>query len=147
MWRQEAQKALDHLKHLLANAPVLVFPDEGEKLLLYVAATTQVVSAVLVVEREEEGHALKVQRPVYYVSEVLNGTKTRYHHLQKLVYAVVMTKRKLHHYFKSHEVVVVTSAPLGEIIQNREAANQIAKWALKLMDKNISYAPRNAIKS
>jgi hypothetical protein len=47
-------------------------------LYLYVAATTQVVSAVIVVERTEEGLALPVQRPVYYISEVLSDTKTRY---------------------------------------------------------------------
>jgi hypothetical protein len=47
-------------------------------LYLYVATTTQVVSAVIVVERTEEGHALPVQRPVYYISEVLSDTKTRY---------------------------------------------------------------------
>ena len=47
-------------------------------LYLYVAAMTQVVSAVIMVERQEEGHALPVQRPVYYISEVLSETKTRY---------------------------------------------------------------------
>ena len=51
---------------------------DGESLLLYIAATTQVVSAALVVERKEEGHALKVQRPVYFVIEVLSDSKTRY---------------------------------------------------------------------
>jgi hypothetical protein len=43
-----------------------------------VVATTQVVSAVIVVERTEEGHALPVQWPVYYISEVLSETKVRY---------------------------------------------------------------------
>jgi hypothetical protein len=46
-------------------APILVPLAEKEPLLLYIAATTKVVSAVLVVEREEEGRALKVQCPVY----------------------------------------------------------------------------------
>ena len=41
-------------------------------------ATTQVVSAALVVEQEEEGHALKVLRPVYFISEVLSDSRTRY---------------------------------------------------------------------
>ena len=53
-------------------------PTDGEALLVYVAATTQVVSAAIVVERQEEGHALPVQRPVYFVSEVLSETKIRY---------------------------------------------------------------------
>ena len=59
------------------KAPILVPPTDGEPLLLYIAATTQVVSAALVVEREE-GHTLKVQRPVYFISEVLSDSKTRY---------------------------------------------------------------------
>ena len=60
-WTPEAQQALDVLKALLTKAPVLVPPVGGEPLLLYVAATTQVVCVALVVEREEEGHTLKVQ--------------------------------------------------------------------------------------
>jgi hypothetical protein len=43
---------------------------EGEPLLLYVAATTQVVSVAIVVERQEGGHTLPVQRLVYVISEV-----------------------------------------------------------------------------
>ena len=74
----EAQEALDIVKQLLMKAPILVPPTDGEPLLLYIVATTQVVSAALVVEREEEGHTLKVQRPVYFISEVLCKSKTRY---------------------------------------------------------------------
>jgi hypothetical protein len=51
---------------------------EGEPLLLYVTANTQVVSVAVVVERREEGHTLPVQRLVYFISEVLSETKIRY---------------------------------------------------------------------
>jgi hypothetical protein len=61
-WTVEAQEALDKLKATLAHAPVLTPPQDSEPLYLYVAATTQVVSAVIVVERTEEGHALPLQR-------------------------------------------------------------------------------------
>ena len=66
------------VKLLLIRPLILVPPSDGESLLLYIAATMQVVSAALVVEREEEGHALKAQRPVYFISEVLSDSKTRY---------------------------------------------------------------------
>ena len=56
----KAQEALNKVKHLLTKASILVPPTDGELLLLYIMATTQVVNAALVVEREEEGHALKV---------------------------------------------------------------------------------------
>jgi hypothetical protein len=67
--------------------------------------------------------------------------------MQKLVYAVLMTKHKLRHYFDAHPITVVSKYPLGELIQNPEAAGRFAKWALELMGQNISYAPRSAIKS
>ena len=66
------------VKQLLTKAPILVPPTEGEHLLLYIVATTQVVSAALVVEWEEEGHAFKVQHPMYFISEVLSDSETRY---------------------------------------------------------------------
>ena len=76
------------------------------------------VSAAVVVEREEEGHSLKVQCPVYFISEVLSDSKTCYPQIQKLLYVVLITRRKLRHYFESHLVIVVMSFPLGKVVQN-----------------------------
>ena len=90
-WTAEAQAAFDQLKQVLSTSPVLVTPHEQEPMLLYIAATTQVVSTVLVVEREEAGKVHGIQRPVYYLSEVLTPAKQRYPHHQKLAYAVWMT--------------------------------------------------------
>ena len=135
------------VKLLLTKAPILVPPTDGESLLLYIAATTQVVSAALEVEREEEGHALKVQRPVYFISEVLSDSKTRYSQIQKLLYAVLITKRKLRHYFESHPMTVVTSFPLGEVVHSQDAIGRTTKWVLELMDQGITYASRTVIQS
>jgi hypothetical protein len=107
-WIPEAKEALEAL---LTNAPILVPPAVGEALLIYVAATTQVVSAAIVAERREEGHALLIQRSVYFISEVLSKTKIRYPQIQKLLYAVILTRRKLRQYFESHPVTVVSSFP------------------------------------
>jgi hypothetical protein len=59
-WTPEAEEALGNLKALLTSVPILVPSAAGEALLIYVAATTRVVSAAIVVERREEGHALLV---------------------------------------------------------------------------------------
>ena len=44
-------------------------------------------------------------------------------------------------------MTVVTSFPLGKVVQNRDATGRIAKWVLELMGQGISYAPQTAIKS
>jgi len=142
-----AQEALDRLKASLTHAPILAPPTDGEPLYLYIAATTQVVSAVIVVERQEEGHALPVQRSVYYISEVLSETKTRYPQIQKLLYTIVLARHKLRHYFEAHPVIVVSSFPLGEIVRNREAEGRISKWSVELMGETLTYTPCKAVKS
>jgi hypothetical protein len=146
-WTPEVQEVLDSLKNMLKSPPILIAPTMEEPMLLYISATTQVVSTALVVEREEPERSQKVQRPVYFISEVLSDSKMRYSQMQKLVYAILMTKRKLRHYFNTHPITVVSKYLLGEVIQNPEAEGRIAKWALELMGQNIMYAPRNAIKS
>jgi hypothetical protein len=146
-WTVEAQEALDKLKATLAHALILTLPQGDEPVYLYITATTQVVSTVIVVERTEEGQTLPVQRPVYYISEVLSKTKARYPQIQKLLYTVVLARRKLRHYFKAHPVTVVSSFPLGEIIRNPDAIGRIAKWSVELMGETLAYAPRKAIKS
>jgi ribonuclease HI len=146
-WTAEAQEALDKLKAALARAPILMPPSDSEPLYLYVTATTQVVNAVIVVERTEEGHTLPVQRPIYYISEVLSETKARYPQIQKLLYAVVLARRKLRHYFEAHPVTVVSSFPLGEIIRNPVAAGRIAKWSVELMGETLAYVSHKAIQS
>ncbi|RLM98905.1 retrotransposon protein, putative, Ty3-gypsy subclass, expressed [Panicum miliaceum] len=82
-WTEEANQALRDIKHHLQSPPILTAPQPGENLLLYIAATTHVVSTTIVVERQEEGHAFGVQRPVYFINEILSKSKVRYPMIQK----------------------------------------------------------------
>jgi hypothetical protein len=50
VWDEEAQKAFEALKDSLTMTPIMMPPIPGETLLLYISATTNVVSTVLVVE-------------------------------------------------------------------------------------------------
>jgi len=112
---EEADAAFMQLKVFLTSPPVLTAPQLNEDQLLYIAATDRVVSTVLVVEQDEPGHVYKVQRPVYFISEVLNESKTRYPQIQKLIYTILITSTKLKHYFDSHRIIVTTSFPLVDI--------------------------------
>jgi hypothetical protein len=60
VWTPEVDQALAQLKDFLYKPPVLTAPRKKEQLLLYLTATTHVVSTAFVVERQEDGHAYPV---------------------------------------------------------------------------------------
>ena len=67
----------------------------------------------------EEG---KVQKPVYYTSWALKGAEERYPLMEKLAFALIMSSRKLRHYFQAHVIIVMTDHPLKKAMNKLEAA-------------------------
>jgi hypothetical protein len=241
VWTDDAEEAFQELKRYLTSPPIMVAPEPGEPQLLYIAATAEAVSMVLVAERpdplatHEHGSSSAsgsgsrdprpvekpearqtvgsqlpevipahgdtgsqppetasgphdkavtgartsevpldpvdrelpepepmeldapntppprrvrtVQRPVYYISEVLHEAKTRYLEVNKLLYAVLIASRKLCHYFQAHKISVVSSFPLRVVLHNPNAAGNIAKWAAELVEFELDFVPRHAVKS
>jgi hypothetical protein len=147
MWDDEAQKAFEALKESLTTPTIMTPPVPKETLILYISSTTNVVSTVLVAEREEEGHAYPIQQPVYYLSEVLADAKTRYTQPQKLLYALLIMSRKLRHYFQAHTIMVSSSFPLREIFRNHYDNGHIVKLSVELGEFDTKFCPRQAIKS
>jgi hypothetical protein len=88
-----------------------------------------------------------VQRPIYFVSKVLSESKVRYPAVQKLLYGILITSRKLHHYFKENQITVITDFPLADILHNQDATGRISKWAVELGALSIDFKPCIAIKS
>ncbi|GKB06003.1 reverse transcriptase domain-containing protein [Tanacetum coccineum] len=70
--KEEAEVAFRQMKKLIAELPMLTAPKEREELIMYLAAAKEVISAVLMTEREGK------QMPVYFVSRALRGPKINY---------------------------------------------------------------------
>jgi ribonuclease HI len=67
--------------------------------------------------------------------------------VQKLLYAILITSRKLRRYFDDHMITVVTDFLLDDILHNRDATGRISKWAVELRALNIEFTQCKAIKS
>ncbi|XP_073129366.1 uncharacterized protein [Henckelia pumila] len=140
-WTEECQQAFDELKVHRTSPPLLVKPNEGDTLLIYLAISAEAVSAVLVSEVGRE------HKPVYYISRTLHGAELRYTKIEKLALALVTAARKLRSYFQSHPIIVLTNHPLKQIISSPEASGRMVKWAVELSQYGIEYRPRPAIKA
>lgn len=60
---------------------------------------------------------------------------------------LVMSSRKQKPYFQAHSVIVPTSYPLRQVLQNLESLERLIKWSIKLGQYEISYKPRKAKQS
>nr|XP_010931291.1 uncharacterized protein LOC105052237 [Elaeis guineensis] len=131
-WTIECQKIFEELKQYLSSPPLLLKPQPDEKLLLYIAISLVAISSVLVCE---EGW---VQKPIYYTSKAPHNAETRYSKLEKLIFALVVTTRKLWPYFQAHTVVLLTDHLIKAVLHRSDTSGWIAKWALKLVEMTCS---------
>jgi hypothetical protein len=93
------------------------------------------------------GRVQTMQRSVYYISDVLHDAKTRYLEVHKLLYAILISSRKLCHYFQAHKISVVTSYPLKAMLHFPNATGNIAKWVAVLAEFKLDFLPHHAVKS
>ena len=107
------------------QAPILMAPEPGEDLFMYLSVSNHVVSAVLLRDQGD-------QQPVYYINKTLVDAETIYLPLEKLVLALMHTMRKLPYYFQAHTVYVLTEYPLQPLLKKSYFTGQIAKWGAQL---------------
>ncbi|XP_017237355.1 uncharacterized protein LOC108210538 [Daucus carota subsp. sativus] len=140
-WSEECQKAFDDLKKFLASPPLLTTASPSEDLSVYLSASDNAVGAVLVKETDNG------QQPIYYVSQILKEAETRYPPIQKTAFALVMTSRKLRHYFQGRDITVVTDQPLKKLLNKSDMSGRLINWAVELSQFAINFSPRKAIKA
>ncbi|GJY07987.1 reverse transcriptase domain-containing protein [Tanacetum coccineum] len=139
-WTKTAEAAFLEMKKLVSELPTFTTPKKGETLMMYLAAASKAVSAVLLIERNRR------QMPIHYVSRSLQGVETNYAPMEKLTLALVHAARRLRRYFQAHPIKVITDSPIGQVLNNSGASRRLAKWAVELGAYDITYVPRVAIK-
>ena len=140
VWTRDCEEAFEKLKKYLASPLVLCKPELSTPLRLYFAVTERAISSVLLQEQD------LVQRPIYFVSKVLQGSEVRYQTLEKAALAVVFSARRLRHYFQSFIVMVMTDLPIHKVLQKPDVTGRMARWAVELSEFDIHYEPRGPIK-
>ncbi|GJR62908.1 reverse transcriptase domain-containing protein [Tanacetum coccineum] len=88
-WTIEAEEAFKQMKQLIAELPMLTAPMEKEELIVYLAATKETISKVLITKREAKHMA------IYFVSRALRGPELNYTPMEKLVLTLVHASKRL----------------------------------------------------
>ena len=140
IWTADCEEAFQKIKQYVGGIPVLAKPRARDDLTLYLSVFKHAVSGVLV---RDEGTA---QTPIYYVSKALHDVETRYSEIEKLVLALVIAARKLIPYFQACVILVSTSHPLQQVLQNPKVSGRLTKWAIELEEFDIKFMPKMTVK-
>ena len=138
-WNEDCEKVFQDLKEYLMQAPMLIAPEPGEDLYMYLLVSEHALNVVLL---RDQG----VQQPVYYINKILVDAETRYLPLEKLVLALVHATRRLPHYFQAHTVYVLTKYSLQSLLKRSDFIGRIAKWGTRLGSFDIRCRPRSLVK-
>ncbi|GJW66374.1 reverse transcriptase domain-containing protein [Tanacetum coccineum] len=139
-WTQEVEQAFKQLKQHLSKLPLLVAPKPKEELIVYLSASYEAISAVLMTERG------MIQTPVYFISRALQGPELNYTPMEKLVLALVFTTKRLRRYFQAHPIAVISDQPIKQIISRLDVARRLQKWSVMLREHNITYRLKTSVK-
>ncbi|XP_004301611.1 PREDICTED: uncharacterized protein LOC101300632 [Fragaria vesca subsp. vesca] len=140
VWGPKQEEAFKQIKAYLMSAPVLSKPILGEMLYLYITASQTIVSSVLIRKESDIEHA------VFYAGEGFTPVESRYPDVEKLALTLIVTARRLRHYFQAHSITLYTNHHLRQIMQKPEINGRLVKWAIELGEFDIHYRPRVAIK-
>ena len=88
----------------------------------------------------------QVQKPIYFISKVLQGPEERYQAIEKVALAVVFTTKRLRHYFHSFTVIVMTDLLIRKVLQKPDIAGRIVRSLVELSEFDIHYEPSGPIK-
>jgi len=129
------------LKEFLTSLAVIQKPREDLPIVVYLAVSEEEVSATLVQDINKE------ECPVYFVICRLHATETRYQMIEKVALALVLTSTRMRPYFQNHAITVKTNYPIYKILSKPDLAGRMIGGSVELLEFDIRYKPRGAIKS
>ena len=91
-WNDECQKVFELIKEYLLHPPILVPPQHGKPLLLYLSIIGDVIGSMLAHEDNDMN-----ERAMYYLSKRFHIYETRYNPIENSFFALVLVVQKLRH--------------------------------------------------
>ncbi|PWA49755.1 reverse transcriptase domain-containing protein [Artemisia annua] len=132
-WNKEAETSFQRWKSCMETLPMVRPPTRGEVLFLHIAASPNVIGAMLFAEQK------CIQIPIYFVSRTLPDVEQSYAASEKLILALIHATRCLRRYFKDHPIRVLTDKPFERAFLSPDGTRRVVKWAKELEEYDIEY--------
>ncbi|XP_055830980.1 uncharacterized protein LOC129900016 [Solanum dulcamara] len=142
-WTEECQRAFDKIKEYLSNPPVLVPPELGRPLLLYLSVMDNAFGCVL----GQHDEIVRREQAIYYLSKKFTPYEARYTLLERTCCALTWIAQKFRHYLSAYTTYLISRMdPLKYIFQKPMPTGKLAKWQILLSEFDIVYVTQKAIK-
>ena len=117
----------------MMNLPTVQAPVHRKPLLLYLAANSYAIGALIA--QEDGGGA---EQPVYYISHALKDAETRYPKAKRACLDIVYASQRLRHYFLAYKVWLMTkSHAIKALLQQPILSGRISQWLLQLSQYDL----------
>nr|CAD1817170.1 unnamed protein product [Ananas comosus var. bracteatus] len=128
-WPKSAQRAFEHIKTMMTEAPVLSLPDFEKLFIVECDASHTGIGAVLSQDR----------KPIEFFSEKLSNAKRRYSTYDMEFYALVRAIQHWEHYLAYRDFVVYSDHQALRYLSSKKKLNaRHAKWSSYLDEFNFS---------
>ncbi|XP_070664519.1 uncharacterized protein [Malus domestica] len=142
VWNEEHQAAFTQIKVSLTNPPVLVPPQRGKPLKLYISAAEESIGCLLA-QDNDAGR----EHVIFYLSRNLSHPEINYSAVEKLCLAVFFAASKLQHYMLPTVTQVITQTDVLRYMLTRPIVKgRIGKWTMVLSEFSLQYMPQKAVK-
>nr|XP_027122280.1 uncharacterized protein LOC113739249 [Coffea arabica] len=142
-WNENCQQAFDKIKNYLLNPPVLVPPQPGRPLIMYLSVLDEAVGYVLG-QHDKFG---KKEQAIYYLSKKFTAYEANYSFLERSCCALVWTAQKLGHYLLGYTTYLISrSDPLKYLLEKSMPTGRMAKWQMILSEFDIVFITQKTVK-
>jgi hypothetical protein len=122
------------LKLALTRTPLLFPLNYSRDYFLYLVSSDSAIAVVLV--QEDDSHDEHV---IFYLSQSLTTTETKYLHVEKLALAIVQVVQHFRHYILLHGNTVISDCnPMQHILTRQLLGGKYSKWIVILREFELA---------